>query len=144
MKRIHKTALVPHTAQDMFNLVNDIARYPDFLPWCHSAKIITQTEAEITATIVMGGAGLEKTFTTKNIIKPSEWIEMQLIEGPFSHLQGYWNFRPLGDAGCKVSLNLEFAISNKLLGFSLEPLFTKIANTLVDAFVARAHELYGN
>jgi ribosome-associated toxin RatA of RatAB toxin-antitoxin module len=134
---------VPYTADDMFALVNDIASYPKFLPWCKSARIISQNQSEIIATITMGGAGLEKTFTTTNQIKPVESIEMHLLEGPFSHLYGLWTFQMLGEVGCKISLNMEFEISNKLLRFSLEPVFTRIANTLVDAFVKRANELYG-
>lgn len=143
MKRIHKTALVPYSTPHMFELVNDIESYPQFLPWCKSAQILERNEAQIKASIMMGGTGLHKSFTTYNIIKPNEWIEMRLVEGPFSHLQGFWNFHPLGDKGCKISLNLEFEISNRLLRMSLEPIFTQIANNLVDAFVQRAHQCYG-
>jgi len=91
----------------------------------------------------MGSAGLEKSFKTSNTIKPDEWIEIRLLEGPFSHLQGRWDFQSLGEEGCKVSLNMEFEISNPLLRLSFGPLFTKITNTLLDAFVKRANELHG-
>ena len=143
MISIHKTALVPYTAGNMFALANDVAAYPKFLPWCKSVTLHSQTQSEVVATIKMGSAGLEKSFTTTNTIKPNEWIEVRLLEGPFSHLQGRWSFQSLGEEGCKVSLNMEFEISNPLLRLSFGPLFTKITNTLVDAFVKRANELHG-
>jgi len=141
--RIHKMALVHYTVHDMFALVSNISDYPKFLPWCKSVIVHSQTESEVVATIKMGGAGLRHAFTTTNVMKPDRAIEMRMLKGPFSHLQGHWDFRPLGKEGCKISLNLEFEISNRLLSMSLGPVFTKISNTLVDAFVKRAHELYG-
>lgn len=143
MKRIQKSALVPYAPEKMFDLVNDIESYPKFLPWCKSAKITAHSDEKLTASITMGGAGLKKSFTTQNTLKASESIDMRLVEGPFSHLHGQWTFHALGDSGCKISLNMEFEISNKLLRLSLEPVFTKIVNTLVDAFVQRANTLYG-
>lgn len=136
-------ALVPYANCDMFALVNQIIDYPKFLPWCKSVTIHSQTESEVVATINMGSAGLKKAFKTTNVIKPNEFIEMRLLEGPFSHLLGHWNFHELGKEGCKISLDLEFEISNPVLRLSLGPVFTKIANTLVDAFIKRANELYG-
>ncbi len=143
MIHIHKTALVPYTTHDMFVLVNNISDYPKFLPWCQRATVDSQNGSNVIATIKMGSAGLQKTFTTTNVIKPNERIEMRLLNGPFSHLEGHWNFHPLGKEGCKISLDLEFEISNKLLRMSLGPAFSKIANTLVDAFVKRANDLHG-
>jgi ribosome-associated toxin RatA of RatAB toxin-antitoxin module len=136
-------ALVPYTTSEMFALVNEITDYPKFLPWCKSVTVHSRSESDVVATIKMGGSGLEKAFTTTNVIKPDEWIEMRLLEGPFSHLLGHWHFHPLGKEGCKISLNLEFEIANPLLRMSLGPVFTKIVNTLVDAFVERANELHG-
>jgi ribosome-associated toxin RatA of RatAB toxin-antitoxin module len=136
-------ALVPYSVDKMFALVSNIGDYPKFLPWCQSIILHSQTESEVVATIKMGSVGLKQAFTTTNVIKPHHWIKMRLLKGPFSHLQGDWQFRPLGKEGCKISLNLEFDISNRLLKMSLGPVFTKIANTLVDAFVKRANKLYG-
>ncbi len=144
MTRIHKTALVSYTVEEMFTIVNGIREYPKFLPWCKSVTIHSETGSEIVATIKMGGVGLEKAFTTTNVIQANKRIEMRLLEGPFSHLEGNWNFQSLGKDGCKVSLELDFDISNTLLRMSLGPVFSKIANSLVDAFVQRAEELYGN
>ena len=143
MIQIQKTALVPYPNHDMFVLVNDIAGYPQFLPWCKSIIIHSQTDTDIIATINMSGIGLGQSFTTTNVIKPNEFIEMRLLKGPFKHLYGKWNFHQLGADGCKICLDLEFAISNSLLRVSLEPIFTKISNNLVDAFVQQANKLYG-
>ncbi|MBE9561410.1 MAG: type II toxin-antitoxin system RatA family toxin [Proteobacteria bacterium] len=141
---INKTALVPYTANEMFTLVNEIADYPSFLPWCKSVIVHSKTETNIVATIKMGGAGMEKSFTTDNIITPNERIEIHLQKGPFSHLQGHWSFHKLGEDGCKISMQMEFKISNPILRISLEPMFTKITNRLIDTFVERANQLYGN
>jgi ribosome-associated toxin RatA of RatAB toxin-antitoxin module len=141
--RIDKTAIVPYTVHDMFVLVNNITDYPKFLPWCKSITIHSQTESEIVATLLMGGAGLEKSFTTTNVIKPDESIDMRLLKGPFRHLEGHWQFQSLGEKGCKISLNMAFQISNPVLRMSLGPMFTKITDNLVDAFVKRANQLHG-
>lgn len=143
MIQIQKTALVPYSVHDMFKLVNNISDYPKFLPWCKSVVVHSRTESEVIATINMGGAGLGQSFTTTNVIKADKFIEMRLLKGPFSHLQGRWDFRALGETGCKISLKMEFAISNRLLRVSLEPLFSKIANNFVDTFVQQADKLYG-
>ncbi|MDM8566985.1 type II toxin-antitoxin system RatA family toxin [Candidatus Halobeggiatoa sp. HSG11] len=143
MIQINKTALVPYTVHEMFTLVNDIADYPTFLPWCKAVQIHSKSETNIVATIKMGGAGMEKSFTTNNVIVADERIEIRLQKGPFSHLQGHWNFQKLGEDGCKISMQMAFKISNPLLRLSLEPMFTKIANRLVDTFVERANQLYG-
>jgi ribosome-associated toxin RatA of RatAB toxin-antitoxin module len=141
--RIDKTAIVPYSAHDMFVLVNNITDYPQFLPWCKSITIHSQTESEIVATLLMTGAGLEKSFTTTNEIKPDKSIDMRLLKGPFRHLEGHWQFHSLGQEGCKISLNMVFEISNPLLRMSLGTVFTKITDSLVDAFVKRANQLYG-
>lgn len=143
MTHIHKTALVQYSAHEMYVLVNDIAKYPEFLPWCKAVKILVQKPEEIVAGITMGGAGLEKSFTTTNRLVPDQRVEMALLEGPFSHLKGLWVFQALGEQGCKISLDMEFEISNKILRLSLSPVFTKIVNNLVDAFIERARKLYG-
>lgn len=127
----------------MYVLVNDIAKYPEFLPWCKAVKILVQKPEEIVASITMGGVGLEKSFTTSNRLVLNQRIEMALLEGPFSHLKGLWVFHALGEQGCKISLDMEFEISNKILRLSLSPVFTKIVNNLVDAFIERARKLYG-
>ncbi len=144
MTHIHKTALVPYSIDNMFNLVNDIESYPKFLPWCKQATLLSRNDTDVIASITMGSVALEKTFTTTNTIKTNEFIEMRLLEGPFSHLKGAWHFHPIGNEGCKISLDMHFEISNKILRISLGPIFTKIINNLMDAFIQRAGELYGH
>ncbi|MEY3219798.1 MAG: hypothetical protein RIT27_1155 [Pseudomonadota bacterium] len=143
MNLVDKNALVPYSVEQMFNLVNDIASYPSFLPWCKKIEIHQQTESEIIASLTLAVHSLEKTFTTKNPIQKNQSIEMHLVEGPFSHLYGRWEFQPLGEMGCKITLKMEFDFSSIILKKTLGPIFSKIVNTLVDAFIQRAGELYG-
>lgn len=143
MTKVHKTAIVPYSVEQMYVLVNDIETYPQFLPWCKATQILSQNGQHLTASIAMGIAGLEKSFTTNNVLEPNHSIEMELPDGPFSHLHGFWKFQPLGQEGCKISFDMQFEITNKVLKVSLGPVFSKIVNSLVDAFVKRANELYG-
>lgn len=143
MADIHKQARVPHSAEKMFNLVNDIASYPLFLPWCKEVDILSETEDEIRATLHLEKSGLRKSFTTCNRLQKNKMIEIRLLSGPFSHLEGFWRFVPHEDGQCDVHLDMEFEFANKLLSFAIEPIFSQIANSLVDAFSERAKALYG-
>lgn len=143
MTTISKSALVAYTPEQMFKLIDDIEAYPDFLPWCGMATEIERDECNVEASILISHSGLNKEFTTKNSNTTFEKIEMQLVNGPFKNLDGVWLFEPLGDAACKVSLNLEFEFSSKIVSASLGPVFSKIANSLVDAFIKRAESVYG-
>ncbi len=144
MQKIHKTALVPYQAEEMFNLVNDFERYPEFLPWCKAANILKRENNQIEARLTLATKGIEKSFTTHNLITPHKSIEMHLLEGPFKQLNGYWEFQSLGNAGCKVCLHMQFEIKNPLLRVTLGPIFTHVINTLTDAFIRRAGDLYGS
>jgi ribosome-associated toxin RatA of RatAB toxin-antitoxin module len=143
MTTIHKSALVPYSAEQMYTLVDDIPAYPEFLPWCSSSKEINRGENEVKASLDIAHSGVHKSFTTRNRLEINKTIEMQLVEGPFKRLHGIWRFEPLGDAGSKVMLDLEFEFSSKLLGMTFGPLFSKIASSLVDAFIQRAQKVYG-
>ena len=143
MTTIHKSALVPYSAEQMYTLVDDIPAYPEFLPWCSGSKEITRREDEVEASLDIAHSGVHKSFTTRNRLEKNRSIEMQLVEGPFKHLNGVWRFEPLGDAGSKVVLDLEFDFSSKLLGMTFGPIFSKIAGSLVDAFIQRAQKIYG-
>ena len=143
MTVIQRQALVPYNPAQMFALVNDIDAYPKFLQWCSGAEVLSRTESLVEASLHISHSGLNKAFTTRNTLQADQRIEMTLVEGPFKKLHGIWLFEPLGEKGCKVSLNLEFEFSNKLLGMTLGPVFSKIANTLVDAFTQRASRVYG-
>ena len=127
----------------MFELVNNINDYPQFLNWCEDVSILNQSDDQITASVQINKGGLKQTFSTENTLKPFRLIEMQLLDGPFEQLSGEWRFEPLGENGAKVFLNLEFKFESKLLDMSLSPIFTKIANSQLDAFVARAKKIYG-
>lgn len=141
--QINKSALVPYSPEQMYALVDDIMDYPQFLPWCHSAEEHHRTNEHVEASLEIAHSGLHKSFTTRNELHPHQRIEMSLVKGPFKTLKGIWRFEPLGDEGCKVSLDMEFEFSSKLMGMTFGPLFGKIAGTLVDSFIERARVVYG-
>ena len=143
LNRVDRSALLPYTTSEMFDLVSDISAYPEFLPWCSGAQILSQEGEELSARIGFSVSGVSKSFTTRNRLRPGKEIAMQLVEGPFSELHGRWRFDALGDAGCKISLFLEYEFSSKMVSLVVGPVFNKIANTLVDAFQKRAVEVYG-
>ena len=127
----------------MYELVNNINDYPQFLNWCEGASILNQSDHQITASVQINKGGLKQTFSTLNTLKPFRLIEMKLLDGPFEHFSGEWRFEPLGENASKVFLNLQFKFKSKLLDMSLSPIFTNIANSQLDSFVARAKKIYG-
>jgi len=144
MSRIQRSALVHYSPREMYDLVNDVESYPDFLPWCRSTTLISSSDTEMEASIDMAMGVLNRTFTTHNTMRPGERIELSLVDGPFSKLQGYWQFDKLKvDNACKVSLDLEFEFDSAMMSVAAKPVFTQIANSLVDAFVRRAVDVYG-
>ena len=143
MTTISKSALVAYTAKQMYSLVDDISSYPEFLPWCHSASVVSRDEDEVHASLYISHSGMSKSFTTCNRLQANKMIEIRLVEGPFRHLEGFWRFDALGDDASKVCLDLEFDFSNKLLSMAFGPLFSQIANSLVDSFTKRAVQVYG-
>jgi len=143
MPTIKKSALVEYTPQDMFNIVDDVDKYSEFLPWCGQSSVLSRRADEVEASVEISHSGIKKSFTTLNRIQPGKMIEVKLINGPFKHLHGFWRFDPIGDKGCKVTLDMEYEFSSKLLGMAIGPVFSQIANTLVDAFCKRAESLYG-
>jgi ribosome-associated toxin RatA of RatAB toxin-antitoxin module len=143
LELIDRSALVPYTADEMYALVSDILTYPQFLPWCSGTQILSREGQGLSARIDFSVSSVSQSFTTSNQLKPGEEIAMQLVDGPFSQLEGRWRFEPLGDAGCKISLLLEYDFSSKMVSLVVGPVFNKIANTLVDAFQKRAVEVYG-
>jgi ribosome-associated toxin RatA of RatAB toxin-antitoxin module len=143
MTTIHKSALVPYSAEQMYTLVDNVLAYPEFLPWCNDSKEIMRNEHEVEASLDIAHSGIHKSFTTHNHLEKNRLIKVQLVEGPFKHLNGMWRFQPLGDAGSRVELDLEFDFSSKLLSVTFGPVFNKIASTLMDAFIQRAQKVYG-
>ena len=143
MPKITRTALVSHTPVQMFELVNDFASYPEFLPWCGGARVISQTESEIVGELSIQKGSIRQTFATRNTLIPPERIDLSLVSGPFKSLSGSWQFDPVGDAGCRVTLSLEFEFSGRLIAMAIGAVFSQIAGSMVDAFCARADRLYG-
>jgi len=141
---IQRSALVHYSAAEMYALVNDVAAYADFLPWCRSSKVISESGAEMVASVEIARGLLNQTFTTRNTLVKDRRIELQLVDGPFKKLHGVWRFEPLKtDNACRVSLELEFEFDSAMISLAAKPVFTQIANSLVDAFVKRAVQVYG-
>lgn len=131
-----------HLPQQMYDLVNDVEAYPQFLSWCSGVEIVKKSAHSQTASIAISVAGVNQRFTTRNTMRPGEQIDMALVDGPFSQLNGRWEFVALGDIGCKVLLNIEFDFSSRLVSKSLGPVFSGICGSLVDEFCQRADQLY--
>ncbi|MGH8283597.1 MAG: type II toxin-antitoxin system RatA family toxin [Gammaproteobacteria bacterium] len=143
MRTVNKSALVPYTAEQMYALVNDVERYPGFLPWCRSARILSQSDSEMRASLELALGALHRTFTTRNTLEPGRSIVIALDNGPFRHLEGHWRFEDLDAEGSKVLLNMEFVFAGAMLDLMAGPVFHEICNSLVGAFTRRAAGLYG-
>ncbi|MGQ0657191.1 MAG: type II toxin-antitoxin system RatA family toxin [Chromatiales bacterium] len=144
MKRIERSALVPYPPSAMFALVADVESYPAFLPWCADARVLSRQGGEITARLTLARSGIRQAFVTRNTHREFERIDMQLVEGPFKRLKGCWNFEPVGSHGCIVALHLDFEFASKLVALTFGKAFQPVAGTLMEAFCARARELYGS
>lgn len=147
MKNVHKSVLIWFSPEEMFALVTDVARYPEFLPWCDHARVLSADEAGqgMTAEVGISFSGIRQTFTTRNTHVPGRQVHMALVNGPFSKLDGHWRFTPVGDGSqraCRVELDLHYGFDNAALGALVGPVFDKIAGSLVDAFVKRAEQIY--
>ncbi len=142
MRVIKKAAVVPYSAAQMYDLVNDIEAYPEYLPWCRGSKILESSETEIAASIQLSRGGIHHTFSTINCLVPKKAIELKLLDGPFRHLKGLWRFEDLRDNGCRVSFDLEFEFSNKILDMAAGSFLEKVANTFLEAFSLRAKDVY--
>ena len=143
MAQVNKSALVPFSAEQMYKLVDDVPSYQDFLPWCGDSKEVSREEGVVVASVTIAKGAVNKTFTTKNTSHDRQKIHMELVEGPFKELAGYWFFTELKENACKVTLELEYEFSSRLLGMVVGPVFNQIANAMVDSFVERAKEVYG-
>ncbi len=146
MKTVKKSVLIWYSPQEMYALVTEVEHYPHFLPWCERARVLTSSATGMTAEIGIAFGGIRQTFTTRNEHIASQQVVMTLVNGPFSRLDGEWNFVPLGDGSqraCKVELTLHYGFNNATLGKLIGPVFDKIAGSLVEAFVKRAGQVYG-
>ncbi len=138
MREVKRSALIAETPARMFRLINDIERYPEFLPWCTAARVKSRTEKEVVATLGIKRGPLRAEFTTRNLLEPDQRVLMQFVSGPFRVLEGLWTLTALGELGCRVELEMRFEFANRVAGALFEPLFEDTAASLVDAFVARA------
>jgi ribosome-associated toxin RatA of RatAB toxin-antitoxin module len=150
MHRVQRSVLVPYSDAQMFALVRDVDRYPQFLPWCPSTQVrplaagaAADAADQVEARVDIAYLGVRSHFTTRNTHHLPGSIELALVDGPFRSLSGRWTFLALGASACKVTLELEYGFAAGLLGRAIAPVFERVANSLVDAFAARAEELYG-
>ena len=146
MKTVHRSALLWHSAPEMYRLVTDVARYPEFLPWCVRASEVRLDDTHTEVEMHMDFHGLHHAFTTRNAHEPGRRLTMTLVHGPFSHLDGLWLFTPLGDGrvpACKVELTLSYGFSHATLDALAGGVFDHAASSMVEAFVARAAQLHG-
>nr|WP_041598442.1 type II toxin-antitoxin system RatA family toxin [Hahella chejuensis] len=142
MPQISRSALVTYSAERMYDLVNDVRAYPEFLPWCGMTEVIQESSDEMLARIQVSKGSVRHAFTTRNsLVRPSEII-LTLVDGPFRKLQGRWSFLALDEAACKVALALEYELTGALTGVALGPVFSQAAGTMVDAFCKRAQAIY--
>ena len=142
MREVRRSALLPYSATQIYELVADVRRYPEFLPWCTSAALSAEEGEYATATLGLARGLVRGSFTTRNRHQPARSVEMQLIEGPFSLLEGRWDFWPIGEAGVRVELVVRFATRGVFGMLTLEPVFEQICNQLVDAFARRAKQVF--
>ena len=143
MPSIERSALIAVSAAEVYALVNDVERYPAFLPWCEHAGILSKSETEVVARIDISVRGRRETLVTRNRLTPSSAIALEMVEGPFRRFQGRWRFTPVGDAGCRVDLEVSFELANRLVGAFAAPFLNHIADRIVDAFAARIREVAG-
>ncbi|MDJ0929192.1 MAG: type II toxin-antitoxin system RatA family toxin [Gammaproteobacteria bacterium] len=143
MREISRSALVPCQPEQMFELVADVEQYPEFVPHCQDATLIARNATELTGRITVSEGPFHTSFTTRNQLEAPRRMTIELVHGPFSELHGEWRFEPMGDAGCKVELRLQFGFANRVKDLVLGAAFEQTCNHLVDAFVARAGQLYG-
>ena len=142
MARVEKSVLVAHPPERMFELVDRVEDYPDFLPWCGGTELRLRDAHRTVATIHIAYMGIRQSFTTENTKTHPREMRIRLQDGPFSELEGDWSFLPLGDDACKVEFRLQYVFSSRVLETILAPVFSNITNTFVDAFVRRADEVY--
>lgn len=153
MKHVKKSVLLWYTPREMYELVTAVEDYPAFLPWCARAEVLQRDAEGMTARLTLAKGGVRHAFTTRNRQWPGEQVEVKLIDGPFSRLEGTWRFVPIGQAAsgvateapaCRIEFDLCYAFSSLALEAVVSPVFGHIANTLVDSFVKRAEQVYGS
>lgn len=143
MPTINQSALVPYSAAQMYNLVNDYERYPQFLSGCVGANTLSLGENELNAELLIQKFGISQRFSTHNTMIPNEKITMELLEGPFRHLKGAWTFQAFDEQSCKIALQLDFEFSSPVIAMVFGKIFNELTLKMVNAFKLRAKEIYG-
>ncbi|SDZ99809.1 type II toxin-antitoxin system RatA family toxin [Microbulbifer marinus] len=143
MTEIERSALVMHSAEQMFDLVNDVASYPEFLPGCRDAEVLYSDEHVLEARLELSRAGIHQSFITRNQLERPLHMTLTLVDGPFKEFTGHWDFVPLAVDACKVRFSLSFSLKNRLIAAAVGKLFSDLANQMVGAMCARAEEIYG-
>lgn len=143
MAVVHKSVLLPYSAEQMFALVDNVEEYPKFLPWCGGTEVRQREGDKVIATLHINYHGIKQNFTTENTHAPPHTMDMALIEGPFKHLNGTWRFKPLRADACKIEFDLHYEFSSRVLEQLIGPVFNMIANSFVDSFCKRAEQVYG-
>ena len=141
---IERSALLPYPAEKIYTLINDVTAYRQFMDGCVGVEVLKQSDTMMEARLDLAKAGIRQSFTTRNTLQPPHTIKMELVEGPFEYFQGCWKVLPLNEQACKVSLALEFKLSNKVMAVAAKTLFSSqaLADNLVDATIKRAHQLF--
>lgn len=142
MTIVKKSRVVPYSCEEMFGLVNNVEQYAEFLPYCSQSIVHHRDQDEVQATLMIAAAGMSKSFTTRNRHQLNKMIEIRLVDGPFSHLEGFWRFDE-EEGGCKISFDLEFEFAGRMFSMLLGPVFEQVTDKMVDAFCDRAEALYG-
>jgi ribosome-associated toxin RatA of RatAB toxin-antitoxin module len=143
MVTVDRSVLAPYSANQMFALVDDVESYPQFLPWCEATSVALREPGRTVATIRANFHGLRQEFTTENANRPGERIDITLVSGPFRTLRGRWEFAALGEDGCRIGFRLEYEFASRILEKAAGPVFHRIADNFVDAFVHRAEQRFG-
>ena len=143
MAVVQKSILVGYSAEQMFKLVDAVEDYPQFLPWCGGVEVQQRNEISLIATLKINFHGVHQSFTTENTNSAPSLMKMKLVAGPFKNLDGTWVFKPLRENACKIEFDLHYEFSSKILEHLIGPVFSKIANSFVDAFCHRAESVYG-
>ena len=143
MPVVSRNALVMHSVEQMYQLINDVLAYPAFLPDCADSKIIAHTDDKMTAALQVSKAGLTKWFTTENTLEENQRVSLKLVDGPFKHLNGERQLTPLSPEACQISLHLDYEFSNRMFDMAFGKVFNGIANNMVQAFTQRAKQIYG-
>ena len=142
MLTISKSVITPYTPAQMYALVSDVANYKNYLPWCPSSEVLKTDGNKIVGRVDISYLKVKAHFTTENINTLNERIDMNLVDGPFKHLQGHWKFTPLGENGCKVEFKLDYKFSNFIIEKVIGTVFEIVIKNIVDSFVKKAHEIY--